>query len=81
MKRPEDVINQLRRIAKENKDEFEIMRHVHAHERMMYEFICRESKEKHVFVSGLGTTLEEAVLDAGNDIAAACNQWGYKYVD
>lgn len=69
------TVGALRRIEKLNNDVFSI--------RVLprplgYRFQCVEIEEGHEFVSGLGATIEEAAMEAFNDIESACNEWDYE---
>lgn len=75
------LIDRLFCIAKKNKDVFNYrieMELIRNSPFIRYHFICEESSEGHVFVSGVGDTIEEAVDDAEQSIGDCLKLWKYK---
>jgi hypothetical protein len=76
------LVTRLERVAQVNKDEFEYSIRIKVRNGMAKpEFVCQEVAEKHEFFSRNGETIEEAIALAWNDVAPACEAWGYKNVE
>lgn len=74
-----DIIKRLQNIAKRNHDEFayRIELEMTRGGELVYWFKCIETADRHTFVDGFGTTIEEAIIGANANITEACEHWGY----
>ena len=76
----ERLVAQLERIAEKNDETFRYSIDVEPRRNQpcRYTFNCRESADRHEFVSAAGDSIEEAVAKAQSQIERACKDWGYE---
>jgi hypothetical protein len=74
------IVDQLIRITRLNRDEFEFSFTVSRKAAgLSWIFECRETADRHCFCIGLGPTPEDAVSKI--NLKEACDSWGYVYVE
>lgn len=83
MKRLEDFMRRLDRIAVANDDEFDYVLELELKKDsgMRFRFTVVEHAEKHLFLQGDGDTIEEAVQAAEEELDGVDAPWGYKVVE
>ena len=79
----ESLVLELDKIAALNEDEFRYKvtiepNYLRTRSGFVYIFFCHEKAEGHTFLCGSGVTLDEAVKQAKDSGAEACEAWGYK---
>lgn len=79
MKSIENLIGELEHVAKKNKDGFRYrIEIVVQRSGITYQFFAEETADGHMFVSGGGSTIEEAVQNAHRDVPDSIEEWGYE---
>lgn len=78
MKKLENLIFRLQHIARRNRDTFKYQIDIEAVYVLHFTFRAIETVDKHLFLSGVGETLDEALDDAEKQIDGACAAWDYK---
>lgn len=74
-----ELVDRLEKIAKKNKDEFDYKISIRLVKNgFMYLFECFENSCGHLFLEGIGSTIERAVSDASKGIEDSCREWDYK---
>ena len=80
----ERLVTRLQAIAKKNNDQFRYKIEIEPIRKggpaFQYRFVCEETAEHHALLTGCGETLEEAVIDAANEVENACQEWDYELV-
>lgn len=77
----ETIVEWLEAIAKKNDDEFKYKITIEPTRRgLEYSFECRESADDHLFVSGDGPSIEDAVGNSAFQLGESCEEWGYDFV-
>lgn len=71
------LVKRLNLIARKNDDSFICVIHLEGNP-VRYRFVARERADGHEFVDGSARTLMDAVIEAGNAINSACDDWSYK---
>lgn len=72
------LLNELRRVGDLNNDEFDVaIRPCLRLGNLHYRLEVTETAENHVFVAGVGKTIEEAATVALVNIPSACELWNY----
>lgn len=73
----EALVKRLNAIAKRNHDSFKYRIELRGWP-IKYHFIAEETADNHEFVNGYGSTIDDAVIDADNQIENACREWCYE---
>jgi hypothetical protein len=75
----ENLLKKLDNIAQKNGDEFRYNIGIRLIKGKPYfEFSAEETTDQHCFVGGSGSSIEEAVQEAENNIESSCESWGYE---
>lgn len=81
MKQIEELVSRLEKIANQNGDRFYYYVSVEATRvGISYEFLANEKSDGHCFVSGRGITIEIAIKNATDNIAASLVDWNYSEI-
>lgn len=78
VKKLENLIFRLQHIARRNDDAFSYRIEIEAIYVLHFTFKVVETVDHHLFLSGIGETLDEALDDAERGIDEACAAWDYK---
>ena len=77
-----DLLYELDRIGELNTDNFAVeitpTLSRHSDGNVWYTLLAYEDAERHGFVSGAGSTPDEAAVKAGEGLDTACESWGYE---
>ena len=75
-----NLIVKLDNIAKKNNDEFRYKINIDfkKYNELHIHFIAEETVDNHVFITGGGFTIDNALKVAELSIDDACKSWGYK---
>jgi hypothetical protein len=79
----EKLIQRLREIEEKNNEDFSYEITIHRRRGgprsgpLLYRFICRETADRHEFVSGVGTTIESMAAQVLVNLPAAAQCWHF----
>lgn len=75
----ETLIEKLQAIAEKNDDEFQYRIDItKTRTGLNLVFVCEETADGHVFLSGRGTSVEEAVAHAAKGVDSSVEEWSYE---
>ena len=75
----ERLITRLEKIAKKNRDKFGYKIEINVERNsLFYSFVAFETTDGHEFLTGHGKTIEDAIINADNDVEESCKMWDYK---
>lgn len=73
-----DFKARMARVAEANEDDFKVKFSV---DETGVEIEVIETADRHIFLQGNGSTIQEAIDAALKDLPECCQQWGYRSVE